>query len=294
VLSFIISFYDERDFVVTPRKTVRPITALRVLGVWMDFTRGVVHPVPSKWADLYRQIPLVAGSSRPVPRHVLESLLGKLVWGCLIRRPLLSVFANTYRQLQQIIVAGPARLWGSVRAELMTMWALLPAMVAAFADYGPFVVASDATGSIDGVAGVGVAYSRSLDVPSAVAVGKVVEPAPAWWPAATWKWAVSSSFNSRAPVHSNEMVALLVAAKVAVSHAPESAASRLLCLVDNQVVVGSVNKGRSSSSSLNLLLRRWCAFLLHTGMPTPRAIYIHTSLNPADAPSRRFKLPLLQ
>jgi hypothetical protein len=60
---------------------------------------------------------------------------------------------------------------------------------------------------------------------------------------------------------------------------------RTVCLVDSKVVLGGVNKGRSSSLPILRVLRRTAALQL-AGDLLVRLIYVPTECNPADAPSR--------
>ena len=60
---------------------------------------------------------------------------------------------------------------------------------------------------------------------------------------------------------------------------------RTVCLVDSKVVLGDVNKGRSSSPPMLRVLRRIAALQL-AGDLLVRLIYVPTECNPADAPSR--------
>ena len=61
--------------------------------------------------------------------------------------------------------------------------------------------------------------------------------------------------------------------------------TRILAFVDNEAVVGALNKGRSSRPDLLALCRRSLALQAATSC-RPRWRYIITAVNPADAPSR--------
>ena len=61
--------------------------------------------------------------------------------------------------------------------------------------------------------------------------------------------------------------------------------ARLLVLVDSQVTLGAVTKGRSSSRRVNFWLRRVAGVCLSYGLSVD-LVWVPTKANPADAPSR--------
>ncbi len=60
---------------------------------------------------------------------------------------------------------------------------------------------------------------------------------------------------------------------------------RVVVLVDSKVVIGAVTKGRSSSPALNTLLRRLAALCFAGGLVL-HCVFVPTSHNPSDWPSR--------
>jgi hypothetical protein len=66
--------------------------------------------------------------------------------------------------------------------------------------------------------------------------------------------------------------------------------SRLLFLNDSRVVVGAFTKGRSSSIALNRLIRQLLGPIMCAGLQVV-LVWISTSFNPADYPSRGLPLP---
>ena len=64
-----------------------------------------------------------------------------------------------------------------------------------------------------------------------------------------------------------------------------------LCFNDSRVVVGAVSKGRSSSFKLNGLLRTLIPFLVLSNIALG-LLWVETSSNPADFPSRFLPLPI--
>ena len=101
-----------------------------------------------------------------------------------------------------------------------------------------------------------------------------------------WKVAVQTSMRSDKHVNIHEAVGLIMATRVGLSHGLAGEKYTGVILVDNQAVVGAASKGRSSSSGLNLMVRKWAGLLLQRGWITPRLWYIPTDLNPADRSSR--------
>jgi 16S rRNA G966 N2-methylase RsmD len=66
-------------------------------------------------------------------------------------------------------------------------------------------------------------------------------------------------------VNLHEAVGLILAGRAALSLEANGRDAPQVMLVDNTVVVGAATKGRSSSSRLNALLRRWAGFLISQG-----------------------------
>jgi hypothetical protein len=292
VLSAVITFYDEHGFPVKLSKTVFAVREHRVLGVWLDLVGKVIRPLDSTWWLLYSQLPRLCRSKRPVQLRILQSLVGKMLWPALLLRPVLSIFHSVYTFLDVMVRRQRSHmvLWDSVRKELRCFWAILPLIQTRLVRLSRGAVASDATGTnAAGLVGIGVVYTPCFPV-RAFSLEK-------WSPGVTsmvadvpWRWAVASSRKSDAPVHIQEMVGLLLACRVANSHGLDMTKRRLVLLNDNTTVVGSVNKGRSSSSSLNCLIRRFCGDVLRLSWNLPFLSYVPTKLNPADAPSRAFSL----
>ena len=102
-----------------------------------------------------------------------------------------------------------------------------------------------------------------------------------WSVVAGWKWGGSSE-------HIN--VLELRAAMTSVKWRVEQCAQmdlRFIHLIDSQVVLHALSRGRSSSRKMRRTLMRLCALVLGSGL-VPIWGYIDTKQNPADRPSRRF------
>ena len=292
--TLILAGYRRAHLPVKESKLVRPTQGLKVLGVWLDLVCGEVRPTDKSLSYLYEVLPLLARSRQRVERRILEAILGKVVWPLLLVRCGLSVLSATYAQVQSIIATGPQLLWGTVRSELVAIWGLLPAIRARLRGWDTLVLATDATGTdASGRAGFGVVYTRVTNVPSLLGYLNlnhgILPPTPLpQWGMGNWRWAISHNMTSRSHVNLHEMMALLLGARAALRHGHKPS-ERLLMLCDNQAVVGAVRKGRSSSPSLNCLLRRWCSFLLTHDLGLPWVPYVASGSNPADAPSRAYR-----
>lgn len=185
---------------------------------------------------------------------------------------------------------GPLKLWKSVRDELRTIWDLLPMLERPLYRAAAGAIATDATGvGKDGRAGIGATYARDFPLEQFTAEG--------WSDSfkkrhedVEWQWAVAMAHKSTSPVYMQEMLGFLLGLRVAERHGFDGSRGELLMFNDNQAVVGAVTKGRSSKKGLNCLLRRYCAFVLLNGWYLPWVTYIPTKENPADAPSRVFRL----
>ena len=291
-LSKLFRFYEAQGFTVKDSKTQWATRTLRVLGVWLDLITKEVLPMADKLLFLHTSLPRVAYSKRPLAEREIQSLTGLMLWNMLLFRPSLSILDSVFAFTQKLVVDGPQLLWPSVRAELLSVWSLLPMLKGKLgALVRPGAVATDATGADStGTVGLGVAYNHNF--PTATFVEKmwsedfITLDNPA---EKDWKWAVATTRQSRKPVHVQEMVGFLLGLQVAKRHGFHGEKGPVLLFNDNQGVVGAVKKGRSKCKALNCLLRRYCSWLLQNDWHIPYVPYIPTKLNPSDAPSRHFK-----
>ena len=101
---------------------------------------------------------------------------------------------------------------------------------------------------------------------------------PPWKVVAAFRWAHSEHINAL------EARAAGTALRFAASR-PSFIASSLLLLSDSVAVVGALAKGRSSSPALRLPIRSVQALCLAASIRL-YPIWLHTTINPADEPSR--------
>jgi hypothetical protein len=104
-------------------------------------------------------------------------------------------------------------------------------------------------------------------------------------PSGLFVWDVDLAFGlSAATITVQELRAVLSAIKWR-ARREKQAGHRFLHLVDSQVALLALAKGRSSSSALTYVLQRVSAVQLASNL-YPLYGYVSTSDNPADAPSR--------
>ncbi|CAK0829863.1 unnamed protein product [Prorocentrum cordatum] len=117
---------------------------------------------------------------------------------------------------------------------------------------------------------------------------------PKAWPRASispfnWNWrvVVSLRWQGSIDLHINAReLQAGVAALLWRTRSTKHLSARFVHLFDSQVVAAITTKGRSSSTRLQWLLRKWAALCAAGGL-YPIIGYITTEDNPADAPSRR-------
>ena len=109
-------------------------------------------------------------------------------------------------------------------------------------------------------------------------------------PSKAWKWREVAGWAWRGPpehINQLELRAVLTTLKWLIGK-KQMVNCRVLHLTDSMVVLHALSRGRSSSRKLRRTLMRVQALLLVSNLH-PVWAYVHTSLNPADRPSRRVK-----
>ena len=109
-------------------------------------------------------------------------------------------------------------------------------------------------------------------------------------PAKLWKWKEITGWQWRTSgdhINLLEMRAALTTIKW-VLQKRKTWGCRMVHLTDSLVVLHALTRGRSSSVKLRRTIMRINSLLLASNLH-PVWAYVHTSLNPADRPSRRIK-----
>ena len=285
-------------------KRLEGAVSAEALGITTDFYSGTSALSVRKAAAIGVGIGRILAARTVTPR-ALREILGSVVWGFLVHRPLLSFLFFVYRWMAKRGRAGwqvACHLPRSVRRELEIVRDVLPFAIFAFRIRRHATVVSDAC-EYGGAGG----YSRWTpgmgQIPflerTRVESGKrppMRFPYPAGvsfgfvrWPFVTGL--LSPGFDGS--IAHKELYALLVAVVMESRRKGfRPAASLVFAYNDNMTTVSIVQKGRCRSLTLNRTLRRLNAFC--TVMGVRLAIdYIFSELNPADGPSREVDRPTL-
>jgi hypothetical protein len=133
---------------VKPSKVVRPTCEpVTVLGIEVDGVSKIVRVPPAKLHALCRATWAVANSrALRVSGARMAQLIGCWTWAMLVARPALCAFSRCYAYIQHVGMRGRARLWASVREELLVVLGLAPLLFADIGahDFAP-IVATDAS-----------------------------------------------------------------------------------------------------------------------------------------------------
>jgi hypothetical protein len=205
----------------------------------------------------------------------LEMLLGHWVWAAMARRPVLAFIFVAYKWLAKHPGNKPQPIWETLRTEMRFLCDLAPLFVTELRrDPASITYASDASDT-----GYGVARALGI-APHGKEAWETVEP----WHDLFWG-AWSSKANH---INASEAIAL----SLTVQHAATRAVSaqEILLLVDNQAALFAAKKGRSSSWSLNSVIRRQAAYVLAARL-YPKFLYVPSEHNPSDAASRKGERP---
>jgi len=319
VFARVLAAYRAAGFVVKQSKVVSPTTRpVKCIGFEVDGARAYISLAPAAQLSLLRcthavlHIGVVTGT-------VLSHIIGRWTWVMLLRRPSLAVLQHVYRFIG--IARGRSfTVWPSMRRELTALIGLLP-LLAAHLDTPAFhrAIASDASELAAGVVSTpltpqlerrlwplcssrhyavaqaqlntdhvrGVLSSPLGTHPGFDELHACMRSFDRFYAAvggARWRTIVSSAWRGEEHINALELRAALLALHWALSH-PTALTRRVYLLLDSTAAFFSLWKGRSSSPSLLLILRKVSALLLAGGL-TLLPGWLPSAVNPADAPSR--------
>lgn len=251
--------YAKVGLVVKQSKVVRAsCTGVEVLGLLIDGVHATVSLSASSRIEVVSEV--LQTLSRPyITGLQLASVVGKLTWAMLVRRPSLQCLHHSYRFIR-VRKNYRSQLWPSVIRELLVAVALLPLLSANLRrDFVDRVVCTDAS-----------------EIGGAV-LSKPSERTEAWSTIIQhrWKW----------PEHINalEMRTIQLALIWLVTNRLVNCRIRLL--TDSMVSLCILNKGRTSSPTVGRIHTVVAALLLASGIVFELE-HVRSELNPADGPSR--------
>jgi hypothetical protein len=289
-----------KGFVVHEGKSVLPGTEDPVdcLGVALS-SDGWVSPAPKRLRKI-EQASIAVLQKKVASPKALSRLIGAWVWLLLLNRPLLSILsASTYEFIllpeQELVLQLPLE----VMEDLTLLLGVVPLLLVDLAiPFASLAFATDASESGGGVVSSAISTDQvqklfparhvrgwyespadSVDLQVAPKVHDFFQENQDWTVVVSTKWKFADWIN-RLEAH-----ALLLALKH-ISMNKSLWNTRICFFVDNTAVLGSVAKGRSSSTRLNVICRRIAALVCTSGI-RPLWFWVPSELNPADGPSRQ-------
>ena len=223
-----------------------------------------------------------------------RNVLGKLLWACIINRPLLAILNAVFRwNHSQDTSPALKYITNSVRKELVIVCQLLPLnQISLNVPSWPVVVAFDAC-MTDGAAVstrlpeniIHYIWKFSVASQDPSSLEYVTLPPSLQLHITDAKWSICFKHKRTRKEHINglEASAACIAIKWLIQHS--AANCKVLLITDSPMALGSLRKGRSPSIPLLLRCRRVAAILLAKNI---RMSIVHapSSVNPADGPSR--------
>ena len=244
-------------------------------------------------------------------KEILQKVMGSVCFVFQYRREFYSLQHHVYKFIQGMKEGRWTYLPGHINDELRSIALHVPfAFWSMRRSVLPDVIATDATPTTGGatVASVPAEIGKELWRRSEVrgSAVRLDRGGDFEWDAATpsepsrfasalsecLRWEVCASYTFRQTSRINLQELRAFKRELCKVASRFSARGRIQLFVnDSRVVVGAVAKGRSSSFKINGLLRTLVPFLLF-GDVTVALLWVETSSNPADYPSRSAPLPL--
>ena len=275
------------------------------VGFNWSFAKNLITPSPGKLKKVVQEVLSIVHNETATVAN-MSRVIGKLKWYALPVRSLLSVLRHSFAWMQKLSPesSSPIHLSPASRRELAMAASLLPlGCLSTRRTFHDTVLAFDACMN-SGAVVYAPAYPSAL-LALAQLAGRPTSPhqaltetdqdnneryislltrfvqATEWRTAITCRWKQQEHINGLEAASAVLSVEWLASTRVSNAH--------VLILTDSAVVCGALTKGRSSSSHLLARCRRLGAFTIAHNI-YPHFIYVPTSINPADHPSR-FQLP---
>ena len=300
--------YQELGIPVSEKKQFTKVYSFQAWGTHVDSQSGRVGTPLEKLKQLERLLVDVCQLPK-VSQKLLQRTLGLVVHPCMHQRILMSLLQDAYPWVEKLGLKGPSRLPPSVREELLTLALALPlchsnikwqvscrigASDASLSGGGRaatltsppiaqtlyrFSVHKGEQVKLDWVHGALCPPSSMVHAPSELE-DLMIEH--------TWNTTHKCKFAHRQHINLLEMK--MVKAELCSLVQQSNLPARHVLLVDSRVCAGAWGKGRSSSRQLNRILRQMVGWTL-AGRKSLHLIWVGTSMNPADHPSRGAKIP---
>ena len=293
-----------RDGVVEhEKKAVEGVSKEEIQGVMVDGVRGCLGVSLQKRGILFEAGMYLLAQQRPLVGEV-DRWLGKLSFALSFKACARAVLQDIYTWLAEHRGKSiRARLWPSVRAEIVVSMVLIPFLeVDLRAAWSSRVEASDAAPGGHGRAWTNMEselvsevarlsshkgvytnlrteFGVSLDEQGQCPMQQVKLPI------SSYQWKTAAREGGYKHITVEEAVALNWSLLSRLQR-PTECGQRVLHLVDSAAVTGAYKKGRSASRQLNGCCRQACAIICCSGID-PYFTWVRTDENPADEPSSR-------
>lgn len=258
------------------------------MGWSFDLSSQTLSPLPNK-IDAAVSDTMRILASETVSPEALKSAIGRLIWIALGARPLLSTLLHVFHVADKTQHLKPS-LAAVTKRELFTIARILPlSSIRLQRPTWGIIIAFDASQRAGGVCYAPLPYQMNSGFEKFVykepdarsekdklKLTALVKSLP-------WETAFSHKWRRAQHINTLEGHAAVLAIEWAVSH--PITGHRVIMLSDSLVMIGALQKGRSSSAELALPCRRFAAVVMAHDLQ-PILIHIPSELNPADGPSR--------
>lgn len=255
------------------------------IGFEWHFTTGMIVPKSSRALSAAELQHHSDASFNSLVPKALQTLVGKVIWLCIARRPLLSLLHCSV--LPCALIVPSARL--TAARELMKFGRL--ASLVSIDTHRPLstlVLCTDASPSGGSLV---TTRATTCDIEALLerarynggALHTCSDAVREFVSTRAWRVVLSYPWARQAHINELEASAILTALRWFALH--ERLHQRVVLLSDSALVLGALATGRSSALSMLRYTRHIGAFLLARGIDLI-LVHVPTDVNPADAPSR--------
>ena len=300
--------YKKLNIPVSSKKAFTKEYQFQAWGTSVDSRTGRVGTPIQKLHQLGDLLAKVCALPR-VSKKLLQKTLGLIVHPAMHQRCIMCLLQESYLWVEKLQPGQPRKLPNAVKEELLMVALILPLCHSNVRwQIATRIGASDASLSGGGRAATlttpsiaKTLYHYSVHKGEPVRLdwerGAIEPPsgmtkAPAeleeLMNAHTWNTTHRCSFGHKQ--HINILELKMVRAELIDLVKQSSSPCRAILLVDSRVVAGAWGKGRSSSKQINRILRSMLGWSL-IGQKSLHLVWVQSSKNPADHPSRGAPIP---